>query len=83
MKRKLTCSTPYGDLYRTTARTYSHAVVAQLSNGSIHAMAWCGNQRLAEAQLRYWLGHLKFRFPEHLLNPMEISIYPVKETSNA
>lgn len=79
MKTKLSCVTPYGTVSRTTARRYSHVVVARLHDGSLHGMAWCGSQRLAEAQLQYWQRMLKYRFAPEQLESWELEIFPVSQ----
>ena len=77
MKRTLFVTTPYGTLTRTTARNYSFAVVFMSANGKQRAMAWCGSHKLAEAQLRYWLNNIRFRFAFEDLAEFELAILPV------
>jgi len=83
MKRKLTSTTPYGVVSRTTARSYTHVVVARLHDGTIHAMAWAGSHRLAAAQMRYWELHLKYRFAAERLQSWELTIFPVDAIADA
>jgi hypothetical protein len=71
----ITCTTPYGVFTRATHRTYSHVVVVVVNNHKARAMAWCGSQRLAEGQMRYWLSHAKYRFAD--IESLEVHIFPV------
>lgn len=82
VKRKVTCTTPYGVVSRTTARTYTHAVVVRVANGNIRAMAWCGNERLAQSQFKYWRNNMKYRFPSEQLETWELFVFPVDKADS-
>ena len=73
-KEKLTVTTPYGILTRSTHRTYTHVVA--LTTPYLRGLAWCGSLRLAEGQLRYWANNARNRF--HLNDAgFEIQIFPI------
>lgn len=68
MKRTIIATTPFGTFTRQTDRIYSHIVAAE---GARRPLAWCGSQRLAEAQLRYWQS--RYQREHHFAN---IQIFP-------
>jgi hypothetical protein len=62
---------------RKTHWVYTHAVIFVSSTGRTQAMAWCGSQKLAEGQMRYWLSHAKYRFAAEHVQSFELHIVTV------
>jgi hypothetical protein len=71
--KKLTCTTPNGAVTRTTHRKYSHVVVVFFDDGTDHkvkAVRWAGSERLAKADVNYWMRMYPGR---------TVAVYPVDQ----